>query len=611
VAQRKHSTMNKIIICIVAWLSQAIFVSASSIISVSVPANSLNANCRPTLDSILSATTPIDVDVGIGVIVNPALASTSPSNFALHQNDVLAPSAPRYSAANVPTAAYNKISYTFDRPTIISGVRIFQHSNGITRVQGDLGNAPNSLTSLGNVFGPAGDITNNGQSNFVVANDGDAQDFLFNNTTVSGTNFELTITKTVYASAYASFRIIPLDENGVPIPVASGVPLIVSISIPANSQGTNCRPYQDNLWSVSNPIDPDLGIGVIINPSLPSSSSANYALHQNDALFPSAPSYIAANVPNAASATVSYVFSEPAIVSGVRIVQHLNGITRVQGALGNSSGTPTNLGNVFGPSGDITNNGQSNFVVANDGDSQDFLFGNTTVAGTHFDLTITKTVYASAFAAFRIIPLDENGVPIPTIVTAPLIISVSVPSNSLNANCRPTLDNLLSATTPINVGIGIGVIVNPVLPSTSATHFALHQNDVLAPSAPRYSAANVPNATYNKVSYTFDRPTVVSGVRIYQHSNGITRVQGSLGSSSSSLTTLGNVFGPAGDITNNGQSNFVVANDGDAQDFFFGNTTIAGEYFELVITKTVYASAYAAFRIIPLDQYGDPINIAP
>jgi len=60
---------------------------------------------------------------------------------------------------------------------------------------------------------------------------------------------------------------------------------------------------------------------------------------------------------------------------------------------------------------------------------------------------------------------------------------------------------------------------------------------------------------------SFDQPTIVSGVRVYRTLNGIARVEG------------------------------YVRN------------------FNLTVRKTVYSSALAVFRVIPLDQNGDPIHV--
>lgn len=109
--------------------------------------------------------------------------------------------------------------------------------------------------------------------------------------------------------------------------------------------------------------------------------------------------YVATNVPNPVFATVTYRFDQPARVSGVEIVQHVNGITQVEGFLGNSLPATTSLGAVFGPSGDVTTG-----FVAGEAQSQIFPFINTTAVGTYFQLVVRKTVHPVAFANYRIFP---------------------------------------------------------------------------------------------------------------------------------------------------------------------------------------------------------------
>jgi len=87
------------------------------------------------------------------------------------------------------------------------------------------------------------------------------------------------------------------------------------------------------------------------------------------------------------------------VVSGVEIVQHVNGVTQISGMLDNKS-----LGTVFGPAGDVTSG-----FVAGEGESQVFNFANKTVSGKEFKLTITKSNYPTAFAIHRAFPLDSNG----------------------------------------------------------------------------------------------------------------------------------------------------------------------------------------------------------
>jgi hypothetical protein len=194
--------------------------AAASVISISIPGNSQNPLCRPSYDNNWSVTVSqfsVNTNAGIGIIMNPEwISSDNNQDFALHPNNEIQPS-PLYAAPNVPDPKTAAITYTFDRPEIISGVEIVQHVNGITEVEGFLGNSTNALVSIGAVFGPSGNITDGA---WVVPSDGTAQVFNFDNTRVSGTVLRVIIRKTSHPSAFATHRIYPLDEKGVPISLA-------------------------------------------------------------------------------------------------------------------------------------------------------------------------------------------------------------------------------------------------------------------------------------------------------------------------------------------------------------------------------------------------------
>jgi hypothetical protein len=148
---------------------------------------------------------PLDINAGIGFILNPACC-TSYSDFALHSHV--------YVGANTPDPLVALVLYRFDVPMIVSQLELIQHANGITRVEGFAGNSPGSLVSIGNVFGPLGDVT--GASVF-----GEMQPYTFdfNNTSVSGTYFEFVVTKTSLSDGWANYRAFPLfSDTAVPEP---------------------------------------------------------------------------------------------------------------------------------------------------------------------------------------------------------------------------------------------------------------------------------------------------------------------------------------------------------------------------------------------------------
>lgn len=181
---------------------------------------------------------------------------------------------------------------------------------------------------------------------------------------------------------------------------------ITEISIPTGSQIAS-RPLIDNTWKVASQggtLNTTLGIGIIVNPTwISANDHTDFSLHQNDDL--GSQPYSAPHVPPAATSTVTYKFDRPTTVSAVEIVQHQNGVTQVMGMVG-----ATSIGTVYGPSGDVTDG----FVVPADGVSQVFNFANSSIAGTTFTLTVTKSSYPNAFAVHRVFLLDAAGVRIPS-----------------------------------------------------------------------------------------------------------------------------------------------------------------------------------------------------
>ena len=178
------------------------------------------------------------------------------------------------------------------------------------------------------------------------------------------------------------------------------------------------------------------------------------------------------------------------------------------------------------------------------------------------------------------------------------IETISVPPGSQDSFCTVNTDNTPLVTVPpypFNTGLGIGYIVNPNLPA-GVTDFVLHDHVYLAP--------NIPDPARAQVRYEFNTAVVVTGVLIMQHANGISRVEGFAGNSSSSLTSAGSVFGTLGDVT--GAQVFV---DFMLDTFTFTNP-VAGKIFDVVIRKTSLGNGWANFRIVPLGPNGLPLPVA-
>jgi hypothetical protein len=119
---------------------------------VSIPVGSQDAGCFPVWHNVYSVSAPpyaLNVDSGIGNLVKGAAVSAY-ADFSMHDHV--------YTAPQVPNPARAVVDYTFRWPVAVYGVEIIQHTNGVTKIEGFAGNSPTSLSSVGQTFGPAGDI---------------------------------------------------------------------------------------------------------------------------------------------------------------------------------------------------------------------------------------------------------------------------------------------------------------------------------------------------------------------------------------------------------------------------------------------------------------------
>ncbi len=169
--------------------------------------------------------------------------------------------------------------------------------------------------------------------------------------------------------------------------------LINQISIPVGSQDAACFPLLHGVYSVSAPVHTSLGTGNILNPD-PFAANA-FTLHDHV--------YVSPYAPDPARAVVTYVFDFPVTVSELEVVQHANGITQVEGFVGDSLASLSSIGSVFGPDGDLS--GYSYFA-----EGRDYVFDfNNTTAGTVVQFVVRKTNLDNGWANYRAIPRGENG----------------------------------------------------------------------------------------------------------------------------------------------------------------------------------------------------------
>jgi len=206
----------KRIVCCAACVLLAVClpVSAARIVSVSIPVGSMDGGCYPLDDGVWSVSAPpypLATDDGIGFILNPTVAG----KFSLHDH--------HYVASHVPDPNRAVVTYEFDGPAAVDQIEVRQHGNGITRIEGFVGDSLGSLTSVGSIFGPKGDVTGSGV--FV-----EHQEYVFDfDNAQQGKFFQMVIRKTSLSNGYASYQVFPRDSDGVrfdPIPEPTALALL-------------------------------------------------------------------------------------------------------------------------------------------------------------------------------------------------------------------------------------------------------------------------------------------------------------------------------------------------------------------------------------------------
>lgn len=170
---------------------------------------------------------------------------------------------------------------------------------------------------------------------------------------------------------------------------------IIGISAPPDAQESPTHAALDGGYSVQAPPFPfpvDYGVGYLINPTW---GDGYFGLHSHV--------YSSPNIPDPATAVITFQFDMPVTVDQLEVIQHGNGITRVEAFVGSSLGTLGSVGSVFGLKGDVT--GSSQF-----GETESDLFDfDNTIAGTYLQLVIRKTSLENGWAAYRIFPRTADG----------------------------------------------------------------------------------------------------------------------------------------------------------------------------------------------------------
>lgn len=181
---------------------------------------------------------------------------------------------------------------------------------------------------------------------------------------------------------------------------------LTSISIPKESQDfqkPDHYPARDNIWAVTIPPYPfnaEAGIGRLIGSS---ALGLEADVAEPTRLFALHSTRFAADYIPVSSAVVTYAFDVPTTVAELEVIQHQNGIARVEGFAGNQLNAMTSIGNVFGPRGDVRGGG-----IFTEGESTVFQFPGR-IAATLFQFRISQTSLAREYAIYRAFPRNEHG----------------------------------------------------------------------------------------------------------------------------------------------------------------------------------------------------------
>ncbi len=164
---------------------------------------------------------PLNVNSGIGYLINPdeSFVPMVAENFSMHEHGFPNNARPPVMRApHIPDPTRAVVTYTFNAPTVVDQLEINQHTNGITRVEGFVGDSLDSLISIGSIFGPDDDVT--GLEYF-----SETQSYVFDfNNEMPGEIFQFVIRKTSHWSGYAAYRAFPRDAEGTRYAAAQVIP---------------------------------------------------------------------------------------------------------------------------------------------------------------------------------------------------------------------------------------------------------------------------------------------------------------------------------------------------------------------------------------------------
>lgn len=167
-------------------------------------------------------------------------------------------------------------------------------------------------------------------------------------------------------------------------PAAQGVS-IIAISMPPGSMDGGSWPGDSGVYSEP-PGTTAVGIGRIVDPT----SSFKFSMHDHG--------YLAPNIPDPLQSVVTYKFDAPAVVTGLELSVHANGISKIEALVGDSLGSLVSLGTFTGGLGAPVGSAMFTEHALNA-----FGWANTT-PGLYFQFVVAETTLDNGYANYTAIP---------------------------------------------------------------------------------------------------------------------------------------------------------------------------------------------------------------
>lgn len=209
------------------------------------------------------------------------------------------------------------------------------------------------------------------------------------------------------AQGYPDDLTIPPDPKIATPPAGPQIaadPKIVQIATTTGGSDGDCAPRRENTWNFPFPIRDvnHIGIGYVVEPEPFHRNwvqGADFTMHDHAGR---------PGVPHPNRAVITYRFDKPARVVEVLLIQHQNGVTQIEGFVGDNENAMQSIGKA--PSTAVGANlppQDGRFVEG----SRDFFYFPQTRQGKLFRMVITQTSGTTGYAMYRASPRGSNHKP--------------------------------------------------------------------------------------------------------------------------------------------------------------------------------------------------------